>query len=497
MELIANFPCFSIVLSLVSAAISAVAGQKWARRICLFILSLGLVMSAATLWLTATTGQNVFYIMGQVPAPWGNELRFGVLEPLFATLFSLITLLCVIGGENQLREKTHEHTRHLFYVMCDLIQASLFALCYTNDIFTGYVFIEICTIASCGVLIIRGTGRTTTAATRYMIFSLVGSSLFLLGVIMLYSVTGHLLMPQLKESVQAIWAAGDYQIPLRVIIVLLMGGLAIKSGLFPFHFWMADTYGCALPGSGGILSGIISKGYIFFLIKVIHNVIGTEVFYSSGVHNVLFVFGILGMIVGSISAIHSADIKHMIAYSSAAQIGYIYMGLGISPAAGTLAALFHILFHALTKPALFVSASRLSDVSGNSKKFVDLQGSAHRNLIAGLTFTVSAMSMVGLPVFMGFISKLLFASAGVQAGVKLVPTMVALAISTVLNVMYFLRTVIRIYTPAPERGGKAIRWWEQPPFTAVALCFVVLNICIGLVSEPVISLLNAGLAMLG
>ena len=139
MEFIANFPCFSIVLSLACGAVSAVLGRKWARRVCVTLLSLGLAMSLLTLWLTATSGQTITYVMGQVPAPWGNELKFGILEPLFASLFSLVLLLCVIGGEEKLRAKTEVKKQHLFYVMCDLAQAALFALCYTNDIFTGYV----------------------------------------------------------------------------------------------------------------------------------------------------------------------------------------------------------------------------------------------------------------------------------------------------------------------------------------------------------------------
>ena len=87
MAFVANFPCFSIVLSLACAAVSSVLGKRWSRRICLTVVTLGLLMSAATLYFTATTGQPVTYIMGQVPAPWGNEMRFGILEPLFAMLF--------------------------------------------------------------------------------------------------------------------------------------------------------------------------------------------------------------------------------------------------------------------------------------------------------------------------------------------------------------------------------------------------------------------------
>jgi len=496
MSFVLNFPAVSIVLSL-AASVASVAARRWAKQISCLVVVLGMAMSAAVLAYTASAGAAFTYVMGQAPAPWGNELRIGILEPLFALLFGLVLLLCILSGETTLSEKADPKKRYLFFVLCDLIQASLFALCYTNDLFTSYVFIEICTIASSGILMIRDNGPTATAATRYMIFSLVGSSLFLLGVIMLYGVTGHLLMEPLRKAVASVWAAGTYRLPLRVIIVLLVVGLGIKSGLFPFHFWMADTYGTSLPGAAGILSGIVSKGYIFLLLKLVHRVIGPDVFYASGAQNVLFLFGVLGMIVGSISAIHTSDVRHMIAYSSAAQIGYIYMGVGISPALGTVAALFHVLTHALTKPALFLSASRLADVSGGSNDFHALQGSAHRNRVAGIVFSVGSMSMVGIPAFMGFISKIQFALAGAQAGAKMLPTFIALAVSTVLNVLYFMRTVIRIYTPAPEQGEHVVRARQQLVFDGTALCFIGLNVAIGLFSQPVIELLGRGLALLG
>ncbi len=501
MELIVNFPCFSIIMSLMGAVICSVLPKRGARALCTSLVTLGFLMSAATLFRGIVEDNSVTYMMGHYPAPWGNEIRFGTLEPTFTTLFSLVMLLCLLGGDRVLTQKTREDRRHLYYTMVLLIQAALFALCYTNDIFTGYVFIEICTIASCGILIIRGSGRAITAATRYMIFSLMGSGLFLLGVIMLYDITGHLLMPSIRQAMAELWATGEYRLPMKVTISLMVVGLAIKSGLFPFHFWMADTYGTALPGSAGMLSGIISKGYIVLLIKIIYSVLGTDVFYASGAQNVLFVFGVLGMIVGSVSAIRQADINRMVAFSSAAQIGYIYMGIGISPTAGMTAAAFHIITHALTKPALFLSASALSEVSGGSKKFSDLQGAGHRNRVAGVAFTISALSMIGVPSLIGFVSKLLFATAGVQAGNKLLPTLIALAISTVLNVMYFLRTVIRIYTPAvPAEDGAqpvTVTWNQQLVFSFVALVFMVLSFALGLHSQPVINLLEHGLQLLG
>ena len=125
---------------------------------------------------------------------------------------------------------------------------------------------------------------------------------------------------------------------MTVAIGLMVGGLAIKSGLFPFHFWMPDTYGRATPASAGILSGVVSKGYIFLLIKIIYQVIGIEVFAASGIQDLLLVLGIGGMVVCSISAIQTGRLRTMIAYSSGAQIGYIYMGLGMGTQAALLAA---------------------------------------------------------------------------------------------------------------------------------------------------------------
>ena len=163
-----------------------------------------------------------------------------------------------------------------------------------------------------------------------MIFSLVGSGLFLIGVIFTYSITGQLLFPQLKESIALLWADGTYRFSMTVAIGLMVGGLAIKSGLFPFHFWMPDTYGRATPASAGILSGVVSKGYIFLLIKIIYQVIGIEVFAASGIQDLLLVLGIGGMVVCSVSAIQTGRLRTMIAYSSGAQIGYILSLIHIS-----------------------------------------------------------------------------------------------------------------------------------------------------------------------
>lgn len=328
-----------------------------------------------------------------------------------------------------------------------------------------------------------------------MIMSLLGSGLLLMGICMLYDLTGHLLMSNIREQVEILFASGNYRIPLLVTIALMSVGLAIKSALFPFHAWLPDAYGYSTVSSAAILSSLVSKGYIFLLIKIIYRVIGFDIFYNSRIINILFVFGLMGMIFGSLSAIKENDVRRMIAFSSVAQIGYIYMGIGMGTQAGMAASVFHVLSHAATKSLLFIAAIGLTDVSGGSRQFVELTGAAYRNKWAGVAFTVGSLSMVGVPLFSGFISKLLFAQAAVQNNVKMLPALIVLGISTVLNAIYFMKTVIRIYTPVEDRSYESVKFGGMKLYAATLVGFIILNVFLGVSSQPVVDLIGQGLAM--
>lgn len=307
-------------------------------------------------------------------------------------------------------------------------------------------------------------------------------------------------MSNIQEAVAILGRTGEYHIPLLVSVGLMSVGLAIKSALYPFHGWLPDAYGYSTVSSAAILSSLVSKGYIFLLVKIFYRVIGFNIIRDSKVINVLFVFGIAGMILGSVDAIRAGSIRRMIAYSSVAQIGYIYMGFGLGTTEGVLASIFHILSHAATKSLLFVSASGITDVSGDSTDFFELTGAGYRNKVAGVAFTVGSLSMVGFPLFSGFISKLLFAQAAVGHTYKMLPTLIALAVSTVLNTVYFLKTVIRIYTPVPQnvlekKKYTAITVKMQPVKAMAMILFIVLNLVLGLFSEPIVTLIENGLRM--
>lgn len=497
MEFIKNFPFITIVFSLFCAIVCFAFKDKKARFVSYFLLIASGIMSVSVLFYNLKSEIGYFvYRMGHYDAPIGNEISAGLLEPAFILLFEVVMLLSLMGGSHRIMKDVSEDKQKYFCIMVNLTHAALAALCYTNDIFTGYVFIEICTLASCSLLMLTKRTRAVVAATRYMIFGLIGSSLVLVGIILLYSITGQLLFPQLYSSIQSLWATGEYTFPLTIALGLIVSGLAIKSGMFPFHFWMPDTYGTATPSASGILSGVISKAYIFLLLKVIFRVIGYEVFLQTNIQYVLFLFGILGMIVGSVSAIKTNNINFMIAYSSAAQIGYIYMGLGLGTKGAIVAALFQIVAHSLTKPMLFLSASGLCDTIDGKQDFASIRSSAYNNKIAATAYSAGALSMVGIPIFVGFIPKLLFSTSAFGHGIQTYLMLIALAISTILNVLYFLRTLINIYSPAKvELARKTITFKMAPAFSIIVLIMSAVNIVVGLRSQPIISIFEKGLEL--
>ena len=493
MDFIRNFPMFSVVLSLFSGVLCTMLRGKTAKIYTIVYECVLVAMLSSVLWYTVQAGTSFTYVLGEFPAPWGNELRAGTLEASLALLFIAVMLCAVLAGQQYVREDMDESKVNIYYAIVNLMTAALMAMTWTNDIFSGYVFLEILTLTSCGVLIVREIGRTTLAAVRYMILNLVGSGMFLLGVVLLYDVTGNLLMVPMHNEIAVLYHDPAARTVLIMATGILTIGLSIKSGLFPFHYWMPDTYGWATPTSAALLSSLVSKSYIFLLIKIYWRVIGIDIFTDMPICNILFVLGLCGMVFGSVSAIRAENINRMVAFSSAAQIGYIYMGIGLGGTAGYTAAVFHIMAHAVTKSQLFLTTPRMADVSGDSLRFKNLQGCALKDPNAGLFFLIPSLSMIGIPIFAGFSSKLFFAMAAAdKGGIKLILVMLTLAASSVLNAMYFIRTLIRIYTPAQDTEMRVRHGLD---YNIPMIVLTLGNLAMGLFSWVFAQLIGQGLGM--
>jgi len=378
--------------------------------------------------------------------------------------------------------------------MINLLNTSLMALVFTNDIFTAYVFIEVNTLAACAIVVAKENRDTLKATIKYLFLSVMGSGLFLMSTALLYAITGHLLMEPAHQAIIALVADGQYEFPLTMTILLFIVSMAVKSALFPFHTWLPDAHGSATTASSAILSGLVLKGYVVMLLKLLYRVYGIETVAELGVLNVLFVFGITGMIAGSVMACFQTKLKRLIAYSSVAQIGYIFMGMGLSAQDGFTAASYHIIAHSFTKSMLFIAAGALIGVSG-SYVIADMTGAARKRPLAGAAFTVGALSMIGIPLFAGFVSKFYLAGAAMYGPHSIWITMPALAVSTFLNGLYYFPVLVRIYSKAEQDDTQTPPTAKlQPSFSArfTLICLIASNIALGIFFTPLLQALESG-----
>ena len=309
-------------------------------------------------------------------------------------------------------------------------------------------------------------------------------------------------MEPLAKAVAILADLGQYHRPLIVSIGLMVVGLGIKGAMFPFHLWLPDAHGGATTSSSAILSGLVLKGYIVLLITLMTRVFGLELMREVGVSNILLTLGLLGMIFGSLAAMREYHVKRMLANSSVAQIGYIFMGLGLGTEAGVVAACFHILVHAACKPLLFCCAGRLSTVSGHHRALKNLRGSAYRDVTAGVGFTVGALSMIGIPLLGGFVSKLYLSKAALESPFMAV-VLLTIAASTVLNALYYVPAILAIWVRPPWEEIQLIMLEVKPEdtrfdrsFFIAAAAFIGLVFLLGIVYHPILNVIEAGVRLM-
>lgn len=494
-----NIPFISIFLMMITAIITPLVPNRsrLPEKLSCYVIGTVGVLSAYLLYALTSSGQSIAFNfpMGHFPAPWGNELRAGPLEAVLSLVFCVAMLLSLLGNFSSTAEDIAPARRNIFCVLVNLLTASLLALTYTNDLFTAYVFIEINTIAACSIVAVKEGAETVRAALRYLVMSLVGSGLVMIAICLLYDLTGHLLMQNMHNAIQVLVATKSYMMPLTVSLALITVGLAIKSALYPFAAWLPDAHGSSTNASSAILSGLVLKGHIFTIIKIFYRVFGLDVIHALRMDTVIFALGVIAMIMGSVHALRQKNVKRMIAWSSVAQVGYIFLGVGLNTVAGVAAACLHIIVHACVKPMLFTAAGGLSGSAGHRKGLHALMGTFYVNRWAGLGLVAGACSMMGVPAFAGFASKLSLMLASFDTPF-VAWSLAALAASSVLNALYYVPAVIVILT----KNKDAQKNFTAPPPTRlynVSMCiFLTLNFYLGLFCMPLLRLITRGVNVL-
>ena len=497
MQFVQNFPFFSIFLPIVCAIICLPLREraaKWATLACMAAL---IALSAVVLLFTVRAGESYIYMMGHFPAPFGNELRVGALEAFMALLFCCVSLLSVAGGLRDLSIDIPVGKTRYFFLMHNMLIGAMLAMVYTNDLFTAYVFIEIITLSACSIVAAKQEGRTLVASLNYLIMSVAGSCLLLLSIVILYSVTGHLLMQNLHASVAMLVATGEYTVPLFVLAGLITAGLSIKSALFPFHSWLPDAHASATTSASSVLSGLIIKCYLLLLIKLEYRVFGLATMELLRIPYLLLVFGTAGIIYGSWKAIRQKDIKRMLSFSSITQVGYISVAISLNTPEGMAAACFHIAVHAIGKAMLFTAAGGLAEVSGNRKDYGSLLGAARRAPLSGAAFILGGLTMVGIPPFPGFASKLYLTLAAIETPFAVPVVVIIVVAGTILGFMFYFPAAVCILSKGAEQSDRAEIEGRPLSFSrrSALVVFISLTLSLGLFSSQLLSMIERGLAV--
>lgn len=452
-----NLPVLPVILLLLSAYLMPTIARfrpRWCAPLATFATgcsTLGAVALAARVLLT---GQPVEYSVGGWNPPWGIGLRIGYPE-----VFMLLVLngVCVAILAYTIADISHELPPKAvgwYYTIFLLLLAAMSGIVMAHDLFNLYVFMEVSGIAACALVCAKGSRESVVAALKYLFLAAIGSGFVLFAIGMLYLLTGQLNVGYVAAELAQVWSA--YPRVLWVVISFFIVGFGVKSALFPLHVWLPDAHASAPSPSSAILSGLVVKVYAFALIRLFCTVLAGPLALSGmreEVRFILLAMAVMAIVGGSLFALVQSDVKRLLAYSTVAQIGYIFLGFGLGTRTAVTAALLHVLFHALMKSGLFLSAGAIALRTG-ARSVAGYDGMGRRMPLSMGVFTVCALSMIGLPGFSGLITKWYLGSAIIEAGYPLL--LLVLVASTLLNTLYYLPVLGRAYQgPAAERAVEA------------------------------------------
>lgn len=439
-ELIANFPVLIIVISLFGALLTPLIG--WFRKdLCnpwVSLVTFVQFLIALTLLHSVTDGGTIHYYLGNWEPPWGIEYVVDLFNAYVLCIISFIFFIVSIYSRKSVK---HEMPGRVvpFYTLYLLLTMGLLGITITGDIFNLYVFLEVSSLAAYALISVGDFKNALMASFNYVIMGTISACFILLGIGYLYMVTGSLNMHDLSLLLPELYTS-------KVILVafaFFMVGFSIKVALFPLHTWLPDAYTTAPSAVSALVAATFTKVGVYAMIRVMFSVFKPQfVIDFTATTDILAWVAAVAIIVGSVLAIAQFDIKRMLAYSSVSQIGYIVLGVGLANQLGMMGGVLHILNHALMKGGLFMVAGAIFYTSG-IRNIYQFKGMAKKMPWTMGAFLILALSMIGIPPTVGFMSKWYLILGAIDAGMWVFVAVILL--SSLLNVVYFWRVFENVY----------------------------------------------------
>lgn len=465
----AHFPILQVVLPLIAAPVIVLVRRGAVAWLLAVAVSwMALFISAAQLAHVAD-GTVVSYALGSWPPPWGIEYRIDSINAFLLFLVSLVAAVVIVYSRASVAEEIPREQHYLFYAMYALCLAGLLGIASTGDGFNLFVFLEISSLSSYVLIAIGRDRRALMAAYQYLILGTIGATFIVIGVGLLYLMTGTLNLADMAVRLRGVTEVR----PILAALAFLTVGVCLKLALFPLHFWLPNAYAYSPSVVSAFLAATSTKVSIYVLLRFYYMVFGeSAVFSALPMGQILLVLSLAAMFIASTVAIFQGNIKRMFAYSSVAQIGYITLGISFDSATGLTAGIVHLFNHGVTKGALFMLlgciALRLGGV-----RFDQINGIARVMPFTAFGIVLGGLSLIGVPATVGFISKWYLVLAALEAGHWWI--VLAIVLSSMLAVVYVWRFVEAAYLREPDA---AVSRLKEAPLEMLVPAWLMIAICI-------------------
>lgn len=449
----AHLPILQVVLPLLAAPLCVLLRRgalPWllSLAVCWLSLAVALALLAQVL-----AGGSISYHVGGWPPPWGIELRIDLLNAFVLLIVAAMAALTQLYAYASVRKEVGDDQAYLFYTAFLLALSGLFGIVATGDAFNLFVFIEISSLASYALISLSRSRRALVASYQYLIMGTIGATCILIGVGFLYVKTGTLNYADLAERLPLLTDSRT----VRAAFAFFTVGVSLKLALFPLHLWMPNAYTYAPSVVSAFLAATTTKVFVYVLLRLFFTVFGAEfAFEILNADFLLLPLALAAVFVGSTIAIFQLNVKRLLAYSSVAQIGYMILGVSLVSVTGVAAGILHLFNHALMKCALFMALGCVFYRTG-SVRLENMPGLGRQMPWTLAAFLIAGLSLVGVPLTVGFISKWYLVLAGLEQGWWWLAVLVLAA--SLLAVVYVWRVVEVAYFQASE--GQAVT--EAPP----------------------------------
>ena len=392
----------------------------------------------------------------------------------------------------------HEGGERRYYALYLATLGALMGLCFSGSIITFYMFFEGMTLLTMPMVMHSGKKDAVAAGIKYLIYSVLGASLVLLGV--------FVLAPYVKSFSFAAGGALDmtkvagHEGLVLTFSFLMLVGFSAKAGLFPLHGWLPTAHPAAPSPASAVLSGVITKAGVLGVLRLIFYYLGVDFLRGTWVQTAYMCLTLLTIFTGSLLAYHEGHLKKRLAWSSVSQVSYVLFGLSTMNPVGLVGALLHAIAHSLAKDTLFMSAGAII-LKTEKTQVADLRGIGKQMPVTMACFTVASLGLVGIPPCMGFVSKWYLAqgslaATGVSATLNIVGPVILL-ISALLTAGYLFPIVIRGFIvgngghghdaePAPVYERNDAPWMMLIPLLVLS----VLSVLIGMFPGALIDLVT-------